>query len=170
MAPWAAPSDSGVGGAAIMPVMEVDAATSADADAVAAIFGAARRAAMPWLPRLHSAAEDRRYFAEHVVGECDVLVVRRERRPVAFLALRDDIVEHLYVRPDVQRAGIGSALLEVAKSRRPSGLRLWLFQRNHGARAFYARHGFAEVRSTDGSDNEEHEPDVLLAWTGRPVR
>jgi GNAT superfamily N-acetyltransferase len=155
---------------AIIRVMEVDAATRRDADAVAAIFGAARRAAMPWLPRLHSDAEDRRYFAEHVIGECDVLVVRRERLPVAFLALRNDMVEHLYVRPDVQRAGIGSALLEVARNRSPSGLRLWVFQRNHRARAFYARHGFAEVRFTDGSDNEEHEPDVLLAWKGRPLR
>jgi GNAT superfamily N-acetyltransferase len=144
--------------------MEVDTATHGDADAVAATFGAARRAAMPWLPRLHSDTEDRRYFAEHVIRECDVLVVRRERRPVAFLALRNDMVEHLYVRPDLQRAGIGSALLEVAKRRRPAGLRLWVFQRNFDARAFYARHGFAEVKFTDGSDNEEHEPDVLLAW------
>jgi GNAT superfamily N-acetyltransferase len=80
------------------------------------------------------------------------------------------MVEHLYVRPDVQRAGIGSALLEVAKNRRPSGLRLWVFQRNHGARAFYARHGFAEVRFTDGSDNEENEHDVLRAWRGRQFR
>ena len=146
------------------PLMEVDAATYEDADAVAATFGAARRAAMPWLPRLHSDTEDRRYFAA-VIGDCDVLVVRSEHQPVAFLALRDDMVEHLYVRPGFQRAGIGSALLEVAKSRRPGGLRAWVFQRNHHALAFYARHGFAEVMSTDGSDNEEHEPDVLLAWT-----
>jgi hypothetical protein len=67
------------------------------------------------------------------------------------------------VQPDCQRAGIGSALLEVAKSRRPGGLRLWVFQRNHGAWAVYARHGFTEVRFTDGSDNEEQEPDVFLA-------
>jgi GNAT superfamily N-acetyltransferase len=74
------------------------------------------------------------------------------------------MVEHLYVRPDAQRAGIGSALLEEAKRGRPNGLRLWVFQRNHAARAFYARHGFVEVRSTDGADNEEREPDVLLEW------
>jgi ribosomal protein S18 acetylase RimI-like enzyme len=74
------------------------------------------------------------------------------------------MVEHLYVQPDFQRAGIGSALLEVAKSRRPGGLRLWVFQRNHGARAVYARHGFTEVRFTDGPDNEEQEPDVFLAY------
>lgn len=149
--------------------MEIDSATAADADAVAATFAAARQAAMPWLPTLHSDAENRRYFAEHVIGRCDVLVVRRERRPLAFLALREDVVEHLYVRPDAQRGGIGSALLQAAKRRRPAGLRLWVFQRNHGARAFYAGHGFAEVRLTDGAGNQEREPDVLLAWAGLPA-
>jgi GNAT superfamily N-acetyltransferase len=134
---------------------------------VAATFAAARGAAMPWLPGPRSEADDRRYIAEYVIGECDVLVVRREGRPAAFLALKDDMVGHLYVRPDAQRIGIGSALLEAAKTRRPTGLRLWVFQRNHGACAFYAGHGFAEVKLTDGADNEEHEPDVLLAWTGR---
>jgi GNAT superfamily N-acetyltransferase len=74
--------------------------------------------------------------------------------------------EDRYVEPDAQRSGIGSALLEAAKTRRPAGLRLWVFQRNHAARAFYAQHGFAEVELTDGADNEEREPDVLLAWTG----
>jgi GNAT superfamily N-acetyltransferase len=133
---------------------------------VAATFAAARGAAMPRLPGPRE-ADDRRYIAEYVIGECDVLVVRREGRPAAFLALKDDMVGHLYVRPDAQRIGIGSALLEAAKTRRPTGLRLWVFQRNHGACAFYAGHGFAEVKLTDGADNEEHEPDVLLAWTGR---
>jgi hypothetical protein len=52
-----------------MRVAEIDTATRADADGVAATFGAARRAAMPWLPRLHSEAEDRRYFAEHVIAD-----------------------------------------------------------------------------------------------------
>ena len=143
--------------------MEIEAATGADADAVAAVFSAARDAAVPWLPILHSAAEDRRFFAG-VIGEAEVLVVRREGYPVAFLALKDGLVGHLYVRPNAQRTGIGSALVAVAKERRPEGLRLWTFQRNQGARAFYARHGFEEVEFTDGSSNEEKEPDVLLAW------
>ena len=125
---------------------------------------------MPWLPSLHSEGEDRRYFADKVIPECDVLVVRRDGAPIAFLALKDDMVEHLYVRPEAQRAGNGSTLLEAAKARRPSGLRLWVFQRNQGARAFYAQHGFAEVELTDGSANEEREPDVLLAWTSASSR
>jgi putative acetyltransferase len=121
---------------------------------------------MPWLPKLHTEAEDRRFFGERVLRECEVLVVRRSGAPVGFLALKDDLVEHLYVRPEAQREGIGSALLDAAKARRPSGLRLWVFERNSGARAFYARHGFTEVTRTDGSGNEEREPDVLLAWPG----
>jgi putative acetyltransferase len=147
--------------------VEIEPATAANAGALAATFGEARSAAMPWLPRLHTEAEDRRYF-EGVVRECEVLVVRRDGQAIAFIALKDDTVEHLYVRPEAQRAGIGSALLQAAKSRSPSGLRLWTFQRNQGARAFYARHGFAELQLTDGSGNEEREPDVLLAWTPPP--
>jgi GNAT superfamily N-acetyltransferase len=145
--------------------MEIEEAGPADADALAAIFTASRLAAMPWLARLHSAAEDRRFIADQVIGASDeVLLVRREGHPIGFLALRGAMVEHLYVEPGAQRTGIGSALLEAAKSRRPGGLRLWVFQRNDGARAFYARHGFAEVERTDGAANEEREPDMLLAW------
>jgi ribosomal protein S18 acetylase RimI-like enzyme len=144
--------------------VEIDHAGPTDADAVAAVFGAARREAMPWLPRVHTEAEDRSFFAG-VIEDSEVLVVRREEGVVGFLARKDDLVEHLYVRPEAQRAGIGSALLEDAKTRHPSGLQLWVFQRNQGARAFYAGQGFVEVRLTDGSANEEREPDVLLAWT-----
>ena len=47
---------------------------------------------------------------------------------------------------------------------RPDGLELWTFQVNVGARRFYERHGFRAVELTDGSANEEHEPDVRYVW------
>ena len=49
-----------------------------------------------------------------------------------------------------------------------SALQLWAFQRNTAARAFYEAHGFTVQRLTDGSGNEEGEPDVLYAWS-RPA-
>ena len=143
--------------------MEIDSARTEDAEPLTAIFTSARRAAMPWLPELHSEEEDRAFIGERVMRECDVLVARREGRSAGFLALNDDMVEHLYVVPDDQRQGIGSALLAAAKAKRPDGLRAWVFQRNAGAIAFFARHGFREVMRTDGTDNEEREPDVLLS-------
>ena len=43
-------------------------------------------------------------------------------------------------------------------------LQLWAFQRNENALAFYKSQGFRLVKTTDGRDNEEHEPDALFAW------
>ena len=143
--------------------MEIDSVRPEDAGPLAAIFTSARRTAMPWLPELHTEEEDRAFIGERVMSECDVLVARREERPAGFLALKGDMVEHLYVAPGAQREGIGSALLEAAMAKRAGDLRAWVFQRNSGALAFYARRGFAEVMRTDGSDNEEGEPDVLLS-------
>jgi L-threonylcarbamoyladenylate synthase len=59
---------------------------------------------------------------------------------------------------------VGTALLQEAMRRRPSGLQLWVFQQNAQARRFYERHGFVLLRETDGSGNEERTPDALYGW------
>ena len=79
-------------------------------------------------------------------------------------ARRSPGLEQLYVRRPWTGRGIGSRLLAVAKERRPDGLQLWTFQVNAGARRFYERHGFVVVEMTDGSANEERQPDVRYAW------
>jgi ribosomal protein S18 acetylase RimI-like enzyme len=60
--------------------------------------------------------------------------------------------------------GIGTSLLNIAQQA-SDRLQLWTFQRNTNARRFYERRGFALVRKTDGSRNEEKEPDALYRWT-----
>ncbi len=82
---------------------------------------------------------------------------------VGFLAFREGWIDQLYVLPEFQFRGFGTALLNIAKS---SGdqFRLWTFQKNILARAFYESHGFVGIQETDGSANEEREPDVLYAW------
>jgi ribosomal protein S18 acetylase RimI-like enzyme len=55
-------------------------------------------------------------------------------------------------------------LLAHAKERRPSGLRLRVFQQNTGARRLYERHGFKLVRLADGSGNDEGEPEAFYEW------
>jgi GNAT superfamily N-acetyltransferase len=83
---------------------------------------------------------------------------------LGYLALHDDFVAQLHLRPGYWRRGIGGTLMRHAKRLRPDGLRLWCFQVNIRARAFYAAHGFGIVEFTDGSRNEEQEPDILFAW------
>ena len=46
----------------------------------------------------------------------------------------------------------------------PSPIRLYTFQENQRARAFYERRGFNAVKLSDGSGNEEKCPDILYEW------
>jgi GNAT superfamily N-acetyltransferase len=138
-----------------------------DARAAADLYLRARDAAlragsMP--PGVHDEDDVRGYFATHVVGSCELWVAEHEGALAGILVLDGDVVDQLYVEPGLTGRGIGSALLAVAKRERPQGLRLWAFQSNAGARRFYERHGFLEVRRTDGADNEERAPDVLYAY------
>lgn len=141
-----------------------------DADALAPVFTASRRT-MTFLPDLHSAAEDR-WFIEHEVlanTRVTVALVGDASDAIAgFIGERDGWVDHLYVRPDLRRRGIGRALLTSAK-RRQDRFTLWCFEKNRAARAFYKREGLVPIRFTDGAHNMELEPDVLYAWAA-PTR
>ena len=117
---------------------------------------------------VHDDEDVRGYFASHIVEDCELWVAQDEVGALAgILVLEHDWIAHLYVDPARTGRGIGSRLLELAKHERPHGLRLWTFASNTGAQRFYARHGFVEVRRTDGRDNEERAPDVLYAYCAR---
>jgi ribosomal protein S18 acetylase RimI-like enzyme len=145
--------------------IELRPAGAQDGDAIAAVFGAARRGAMAYLPDLHTATEDRAHFAG-VVADGGSTVAALDGRVVAFIALGAASVEHLYVDPAHWRRGIGTVLLGHAQAARPGGLDLWVFQRNTVAIAFYERHGFRIAEQTDGAGNEEREPDARMIWPG----
>jgi GNAT superfamily N-acetyltransferase len=135
-----------------------------DAAACAAIFNAWVDTT-EWMPRVHSAEEVERHFRETVLPARAVTVAERAARVVGFLAVADGHVDGLHLAAEARRQGVGSALLGVAKAASPGGLTLWTFAANAGARAFYARQGFVELRRTDG-DNEESLSDILLYWPG----
>ena len=145
--------------------IELRPARPQDADRIAALFGAARDSALPYLPVLHSAEEDRAHFAG-VVAAGATTVATQDARVVGFVVLAEGWVEHLYVDPPHWRRGIGGALLRHAQAARPGGLELWVFARNTPAIAFYERHGFRVVQRTDGAGNEERERDARMVWPG----
>lgn len=141
-------------------------ATVEDAEALASLFLTAREAAFPSMPRpVHPDADVRRWVRSRVDADgVEMWLAERDDVPVALLLIEGDWLHSLYVAPELTGRGIGATMLDLAKSLRPDGLGLWVFETNLGAQRFYARHGFAEVRRTDGSDNEEHQPDVEMAW------
>ena len=148
------------------PDLTLRPATVEDAEPLAGLYLTAREAAYPAIPRsVHPAHEVRTWFRSRFDAPgTEVWLAARDDVPVGLLLLEDDWVHSLYVDPAMLGRGIGSALLDLAKALRPGGLGLWVFVSNAAARRFYARHGFGEVRRTDGSDNEEGEPDVEMAW------
>lgn len=143
-------------------------AIEADADALADVHLAARRAAeragaMP--PGAHPEHETRAWLAGRLAID-EVWVAEADGAVVGYARLTPTWLDDLYVVPAQAGRGIGTALLDLVKARRPSGFSLWVFEMNAPARAFYARHGLVELERTDGSANEERSPDVRVAWPG----
>jgi GNAT superfamily N-acetyltransferase len=135
-----------------------------DADAVATVHLRSRAAAaMP--PGVHPEGEVRAWLRARLADPAEeVWVAEDEGLVVGYARFTATWLDDLYVLPSYGGRGIGSALLDVVKARRPDGFSLWVFAMNAPARAFYARHGLVEREHTDGSENEERTPDLRMAW------
>jgi ribosomal protein S18 acetylase RimI-like enzyme len=137
-----------------------------DAQAVAGLLVRSRRAAVGAIPAaVHSDTEALEWISTVVIPEREVwLMEDADSQPLAVLVLDGGWVDQLYVEPTCTGMGLGSRLIELAKSRRPAGLQLWTFVTNTGAQRFYRRHGFVVAETTDGSRNEEKAPDIRFSW------
>jgi chorismate mutase/GNAT superfamily N-acetyltransferase len=160
------------------PDLTVRPATVEDADDLADLFLASRAASYPAIPHpVHPPDGVRRWLrsrfdaerTEVWLAEDDPAAGDDPAGPVGLLLVEDAWLHSLYVLPGRTGQGVGAVLLDVAKSLRPEGLGLWVFETNERARRFYAAHGFVEVRRTDGSGpdgNEEQQPDIEMRWPG----
>ena len=133
-----------------------------DGTPIAEIFLAAR-AAMTYLPTLHTQAETRA-FIQNLVATSEVWVAKVDNAIAGFASLSSTHLDHLYVHPALHHHGLGSLLLDRVKTQHPAGFGLWTFQQNKAARRFYERHGLVLDHLTDGADNEENLPDAFYLW------
>lgn len=131
--------------------------------AAALIHRTAFDARLPWLAGLHTPEEDRAYWQNHLFPNAMVWGASVGDQLAGVMACRDGWIDQLYVLPSMQGRGLGGALVEIAQATFPT-LQLWTFEKNRPARQFYESRGFSIVRQTDGTDNEEKEPDVLYRW------
>ena len=142
-------------------------ATAADLPVLAEIHLAAREAAgAAFPPAVHSADDTRSWVADWDLTTYDVWVAADGPEVVGYARWTPTWLDDLYVHPDRQGAGVGTALFETVAAHRPGGFCLWVFESNAPARAFYRRHGCLELERTDGSANEERAPDLRVAWPG----
>jgi GNAT superfamily N-acetyltransferase len=136
----------------------------ADMDEAARVLRTSFDQALPRLRGLHTPAEDRAFFRARLFATCAMWGAFADCAMTGFIAFREGWIEQLYVLPGAQGRGVGTSLLKIAQDAFDH-LQLWTFQRNANARRFYEARGFVLVRETDGSDNEEREPDALYLWT-----
>jgi putative acetyltransferase len=138
---------------------------STDLAQVVAMWRASKRAAFPYVEaqQLYTLQNDTDYFRDVLAQECGVWLAADEKQILGLLALRDDLIDQLFVAIDAQRHGVGSALLVKARELSPDQLRAYTFQKNGPARAFYEKHDFKIVRSGI-SPPPENEPDLEYLW------
>lgn len=136
-----------------------------DADQLVAVFLRARETAMPWLTRPHDEVANRWWLEYVVLAKLHVRVAYTKTSFLGFAAVNGDWLEHLYVDPDHQGYGVGRRLLEDVQHTSTGHLALYVFKRNERAGRFYQAAGFVLIDESDGSGNEEQEPDCTYTWT-----
>ena len=148
--------------------VELRSATVGDADAVADVYLRSRKELVACAPLAQSDESVRGWVRERLIpaGRTTVAVVGGQIVGLMAIASTSDAgwIEQLYLHPAWIGRGIGTRLLELARTRLPPPIRLYTFQANQRARSFYERRGFKAVRFGDGSGNEEKCPDVLYEW------
>lgn len=116
---------------------------------------------MSYVPTVHTRAETLAWMQEVVFSEQHVVVAEVDGPVVGYASYTERHLSNMYVLPEFQRRGVGSALLSRILEQAPAELELRVFEQNAGAIRFYERSGFATVSRTNG-DNEERLPDRLM--------
>jgi GNAT superfamily N-acetyltransferase len=133
--------------------MNIRAATSADAETLFTIQRTAALAAYAHVfpPAEYPHPDDaiRAEWQQRLTdGETQTLLAERGGRPQGYVAYAPELLVSLYVLPDAQGAGVGSALHDAALAAQPalgaSVCRLWVLAQNHEARAFYEHRGWRQ--------------------------
>src|SRR5690242_12533551 len=138
---------------------------SEDFDAVTILWRVSREKSLPEFQNAkgHFFYEDQDYFRAHILQENQVFVVETDQHPIAFMAMKDGFIDQLYVHPDHQNQGVGTALLDYARTLSPKHIWLYTLQINLNARAFYEKNGFIPEKFAI-SPPPESEPDVEYHW------
>ncbi len=123
--------------------MEIRPYRDDDRDAVLDVWYRASLVAHAFLPEEFFAAE-RREISERWLPMSVTTVCEIDGKVVGFLSLIGHEVGALFVDPDHQRRGVGTALMDEARARFPV-LELGVFEANSTGRRFYDAYGFEVI-------------------------
>lgn len=91
----------------------------------------------------------------------DIWLCERDHEVQGFVALHDDYIVALFVRPDCQQQGIGSSLLNTVKEQRTQ-LLMRVYCENDIAVNFYLKQGFKIIK--EETDVASDQPMLFLQY------
>mgnify|MGYP003304970824 CR=1 FL=1 len=126
-------------------IVPVDETNIAAAGAVhAASWRESHSFCTPEFVAAHTAETQTEYLRREMdAGKALFLLLDPE--PVGVVSVQEDLIENLYVLPEKQGRGYGTALVDFAAARCPGAPRLWVLNINEKARRFYEARGFRET-------------------------
>ena len=131
-----------------------------DNAALVDIWHRASSVAHDFLPAELLAAQ-KKLVSEKYLPETETWVAVNGTTPVGFIGLIDSFIGGLFVSPDCQGGGIGSALLDHA-FRLKGHLLLEVYAANTRALSFYRRHGFCGIKRRQTDDNGLPFPLIMM--------
>ena len=133
-----------------------------DLDAVMQIWLQANLDAHAFIPA--SFWEAHFEMVRDLLSQAELYVHENEatRQIEGFIGLTGNHIEGIFVAKAARSKGVGKALLEYAKSRKPS-LTLSVYQKTERALAFYQREQFT-VQS-EGIDEDTNEAELQMLWS-----
>ena len=133
-----------------------------DLDAVTQIWLHGNLDAHPFIPV--SFWTDHFETVRDMLPQAELYVHENEdtRQIDGFIGLTENHIEGIFVAKAARSKGVGKALLDYVKSRRPR-LDLSVYQKNERALAFYRREQF--VVQSEGIDGDTNEAEIQMLWT-----
>ena len=133
-----------------------------DLDDMVTILVQASRTAYTFMPWTHSDTSFCWFVSDALKPWDAVRLAEVGNEPIGFACLEGAYLDQLFVKPPCERRSIGTTLLDDIKRLRPVGFKLYTFQANLAARAFYERQGL--VANAFGVSEAENEPDFTYCW------
>lgn len=150
----------------------IDPVTAANLDAAAEAHAVSWRAShaaicAPDFVAAHTAARQRAYLARKLEGGSRIFLLMDDT-PAGLISVTGSLIEDLYVRPEKQGQGYGSALLRHALRECTGTPKLWLLETNKRARLFYEHRGFRPTGKIDRSHGPLAEIEYALDTRPNP--
>ena len=93
---------------------------------------------------LHTPERQREYLLSKLKNDYKLYMLL-DAEPVGIVSVKESLIEDLYVLPEKQNKGYGSALLEFACAKCAGTPTLWILENNVNAARLYRRMGFTET-------------------------